>query len=209
MNIYEKLVEVRKSVPYLKKSNTGYQFKYVSSSQALSAARAKIDKLGLLLIPNVLEAHYSELCRRKNEKGNETVELITELKIEYTWLNAENPEEKITVLWYGQGVDTAGEKGVGKALTYAEKYFLLKFFNIATDKDDPDSFKEKLEGKKQSQNLKRQTQSAKPSAPETPSAEYICAECGKSTQKSIALFSQDNYGKILCWECQKKYKKGA
>ena len=32
-------------------------------------------------------------------------------------------------------VDIAGEKGVGKALTYGKKYFLLKFFNIATDKD--------------------------------------------------------------------------
>ena len=36
-----------------------------------------------------------------------------------------------------------GEKGVGKALTYAEKYFMLKFFNIPTDKDDPDSFQKK------------------------------------------------------------------
>src|SRR5690606_10249645 len=48
--------------------------------------------------------------------------------------------------WYGQGIDIAGEKGVGKALTYAEKYYLLKTFNIATDKDDPDSFQDKQEG---------------------------------------------------------------
>ena len=34
---------------------------------------------------------------------------------------------------------------MGKALTYGEKYFLLKFFNIATDKDDPDSFQRKQE----------------------------------------------------------------
>ena len=40
--------------------------------------------------------------------------------------------------FYGQGVDISGEKGVGKALTYAEKYFLLKFFNIPTDEADPD-----------------------------------------------------------------------
>jgi hypothetical protein len=47
--------------------------------------------------------------------------------------------------FYAQGVDIAGEKGVGKALTYGEKYFLLKTFNIATDKDDPDAFQEKAE----------------------------------------------------------------
>ena len=62
----------------------------------------------------------------------------------FTWVNAENPEEQIECAWMGQGLDD-GEKGVGKALTYAEKYFLLKFFNIATDKDDPDSFQAKNE----------------------------------------------------------------
>jgi hypothetical protein len=62
-----------------------------------------------------------------------------------TWVNAENPEETIECPWYGQGVDIAGEKGVGKALTYAEKYFILKQFNIATDKDDPDAFQGKAE----------------------------------------------------------------
>jgi hypothetical protein len=67
------------------------------------------------------------------------------LDLEYTWINADNPEETIVIPFYGQGVDIAGEKGVGKALTYAEKYFLLKQFNIATDKDDPDAFQEKSE----------------------------------------------------------------
>lgn len=37
---------------------------------------------------------------------------------------------------------------VGKALTYAEKYFLLKTFNIATNGgSDPDSFQEKSDPK--------------------------------------------------------------
>jgi hypothetical protein len=43
----------------------------------------------------------------------------------------------VSCRWYGQGIDS-GERGVGKAMTYAEKYFLLKFFNIPTDEDDPD-----------------------------------------------------------------------
>lgn len=62
----------------------------------------------------------------------------------FRWVNAENPEDYLEVPWYGQGVDD-GEKGVGKALTYAEKYFVLKFFHIATDKDDPDSWAGKHE----------------------------------------------------------------
>lgn len=31
------------------------------------------------------------------------------------------------------------EKGLGSALTYAERYFLLKYFHIATDEDDIDN----------------------------------------------------------------------
>lgn len=134
LNIYRKLIEVRKSVPYLKKDNQGYKFKYVSSSQTLGALRDAMDNQGLLLVPSVTN---SEIRDHQTSKGDH--EYFTALDITFTWINSENPEEKIICCWTGQGLD-AGEKGVGKALTYAEKYFLLKFFNIATDEDDPDSF---------------------------------------------------------------------
>ena len=140
MNIYQKLIEVRKTVPYLQKESKGYQYNYCGSSQVLSAVRAKMDELGLLLVPRVL----SHTLHPKGEA--DAKEHLTELEMEFTWVNAEKPEETIVCPWYGQGLDT-GEKGVGKALTYAEKYFMLKFFNIATDKDDPDSFQEKSGGK--------------------------------------------------------------
>lgn len=133
MNIYQKLIEVRKSVPYLQKEAKGHQYNYVASSQVLSSVRSKMDEIGLLLIPAVVD-------KRVNIEGKS---IFTELDMEFTWVNAENPEETITRPWYGQGMDTSGEKGVGKALTYAEKYFMLKFFNIATDKDDPDAFQGK------------------------------------------------------------------
>lgn len=50
MNIYQKLVEVRKSVPYLKKEAQGHQYQYTGSSQVLSSVRAKMDELGLMLV---------------------------------------------------------------------------------------------------------------------------------------------------------------
>ncbi|PKR85050.1 ERF family protein [Heyndrickxia camelliae] len=148
MNIYQKLVEVRKSVPYLQKEAQGAQYQYVGSSQVLAAVRAKMDELGLLLTVKVIGHNVqSETVenRDKYDKLKKTTTYFTELDLEFTWINADNPEETLTLPFYGQGVDIAGEKGVGKALTYAEKYFLLKQFNIATDKDDPDSFQEKSE----------------------------------------------------------------
>jgi hypothetical protein len=139
MNIYQKLIEVRKSVPYLQKDNVGHQFKYVSSSQTLGALKAEMDAQGLLLIPSVKSERVLDHTTSKGAHWYFTV-----LTVEFTWVNAELPEERITCQWTGQGLDD-GEKGVGKALTYAEKFFMLKFFNIPTDKDDPDSFQKETE----------------------------------------------------------------
>lgn len=142
MNIYQKLIEVRKDVPYLKKANQGHQYNYTGSSQVVGAIREKIDELGLLLIPAIID---KKVTAEKN--GNRTT-YFTELDIEYKWVNAEKPEETITTTFYAQGIDIGGEKGVGKALTYAEKYFLLKQFNVPTDQDDPDAFQQKVEATK-------------------------------------------------------------
>jgi hypothetical protein len=153
VNIYQKLIEVRKATPYLQKEATGSQYKYVSTSQVLASLKAKMDELQLLLIPRVINHKVSESTvqyysldpdkRETEHVTKRTTTYFTELEMTMTWINAENPEETIECPWYGQGVDIAGEKGVGKALTYSEKYFMLKFFNIPTDKDDPDSFQEK------------------------------------------------------------------
>jgi hypothetical protein len=147
LNIYQKLVEVRKSVPYLQKEAKGQQYSYVGSSQVLAAVRAKMDELGLFLSVKVVGHNVTgdTVENDNNGKVKRTTTYFTELDLEFTWINADKPEETLTVPFYAQGVDIAGEKGVGKALTYGEKYFLLKTFNIATDKDDPDHFQERSE----------------------------------------------------------------
>lgn len=147
MNIYEKLLKIKESVDYLKKAQKGQQYDFVSSSQVIAALRAKMNEEKLLLVPDVEDAKFSSIIEKTSSKGNPTVDLLTEIFITFKWVNAENPEETLTIKWYGQGVDTSGEKGVGKAYTYAEKYFLLKFFNIPTDKDDPDLFGQKQKRK--------------------------------------------------------------
>ena len=140
MNIYQKLVEVRKSVPYLQKDRKGDRFNYVTSSKALGAVREAMDEHGLLLVPRLKNM---EVVEHMTQMGY--VQHFTLINMEYIWVNAENPEETIVCTWAAQGIDDA-EKGIGKAFTYSEKYFLLKFFNVPTDKDDPDSFQEASRG---------------------------------------------------------------
>lgn len=135
LNTHQRLLEVKKTVGHLRKESRNEQqkFNFVSSSQTIQSVREKMNEMGLLLIPSII-AHTKDLI-----PTDRSTMVFTELDLSYTWSNVDDPKDEIVIPWYGQGVDYAGEKGVGKALTYAEKYFILKFFNIATDNDDPDS----------------------------------------------------------------------
>ena len=143
MNLYQKLIEVRKSVPYLKKNASGHNYQYNSPSQVLGALKGKLDELGVLLETRIISREVTQTTV-PGPKG-EKVNYFTELILEYTWVNSENPEERSVIPWYSQGIDTGSERGVGKALTYAERYFMLKQFNIAVDSEDPDFFEQKAE----------------------------------------------------------------
>lgn len=146
MNLHQKLIEIRKTVSYLQKQKhrPTAQYEYVSSRQTLQSVRDKMDEMGVLLIAEITGTKVATKEEIKTD-GKKTITYFTELNMIMTWVDAEKPEDLIKVQWYAQGVDIAGEKGVGKALTYAEKYFILKSFNIATDKDDPDAFQKKAE----------------------------------------------------------------
>jgi len=152
MNLYQKLIEVRKEVPYLQKDSQmtqGQSYKYNSSSQVIGAVRKMLDELNILLITKIMDKRVHmdtvEYMDEKQKRPKRTTTFFTELDLMMIWVNGDDPSEQIEIPWYGQGIDTAGEKGVGKALTYAEKTFLLKEFNIATDQMDVDAFQDKVE----------------------------------------------------------------
>ena len=135
MNLYEKLLEMQKRVDVLVKDgkNESDKYDFASDENVLDSFRPLMDEFGLLLIPNVNSAVIHEGTTRSG-----TARYLTEVFYTMTWKDVESGES-LDVPWYGQGVDLAGEKGVGKAATYAEKYFLLKFFHVSTKRDDPDS----------------------------------------------------------------------
>lgn len=142
MNIHQKLIEVRKTIKGFNKDTKGFNYSYVSGNQILRAIKNKMDELGILLIP---EVDYDSLSWHKHEytnvKGQDKLDFIIQGKMIYKWINADNPaEDYINVPWLmvGQQSDDIS-KAVGTALTYNERYFLLKFFNCPTDEDDPDN----------------------------------------------------------------------
>lgn len=143
MNLHQKLVEIRKNIKGFSKDTKGYDYIFVSGTQILRAIKDKMDELGVLLVP---EIDYSTFHWEKHEyvtaKGKEKLDFIVTAKMTYTWINAEEPTDKLVVPWVciGQQADDIS-KAMGTALTYNERYFLLKFLGIPTDEDDADSKK--------------------------------------------------------------------
>ena len=144
MGLHQKLLEMQKRVDKVVKDgkNLSDKYDFASDENVLDTFRPLMDELGLLLIPSIVRAELHEGTTRSG-----TSRFMTELFFDMTWHDVESGQE-LSVPWYAQGVDLAGEKGVGKAATYAEKYFLLKFFHVSTKKDDPDADKRIGSGEK-------------------------------------------------------------
>ena len=141
MNVYEKLVEIKKNIKGFNKDTKGFGFEYVSGSQVLRSVRDKMNELGVLLIPSV---DYDTMSWEKHEyvtkKGEKKLDFIVTMKMNYTWVNAEDPNDKIVIPWVCMGQQTDDiSKAVGTAMTYNERYFLLKFLGLPTDEDDADA----------------------------------------------------------------------
>lgn len=137
MNLYQKIIEVRKVADGFTKDSKGYGYDYVSGNQILNKIKDKMNEVGLILQPSAQVGEHQLFCYT-NSKGQEKVDIQVWGNMSYTWINAENPEEREVVSWayYGQQDDIS--KSFGSALTYSERYFLLKYFGLPTDEDDPD-----------------------------------------------------------------------
>lgn len=125
LTLLQKLLEISKSIDFLKKEADGYKFKYVAGVKVLSIIKGKMDELGVLLIPRIVEKIYHP---------NGTIDLTMEMM----WQNIDNIEDFFAVQWFAIGNQKDPSQAFGSALTYSERYFFLKFFHIPTDEDDPD-----------------------------------------------------------------------
>lgn len=135
MNLYQKLVEIQKSVRSLGKDKATSTYQYVSGSKVLDAVRERMDSLGVLLVQQVDSIENTRIDYQV--KSGSKSELLSKVMMTFTWIDAESGD-KLPVFFGANGMN-GWDKGLGSALTYAERYFLLKFFHIATDEDDVDA----------------------------------------------------------------------
>ncbi|WP_145435936.1 ERF family protein [Staphylococcus hominis] len=148
LNLFQKIADVKANIDGFTKDAKSYNYSYVSGSQVLHRIRNKMIENNLLLIPKTTEENYKQIqVTRFNQKAKREItvtEFVVEMKLTYVWINADKPEEQLEIPFYAVGQQDDVSKAHGTGLTYAERYFLMKFFNIPTDEDDADA-KEKQE----------------------------------------------------------------
>lgn len=138
-NLYKKILETRKLIKSVQKTKgTGEKFKTVKSESVMGEIREAINQTGLLFIPSIISKQQSILPTWIDNYKKEHTEIQVDLEMEYKIIDADSGESFVAK-WHAMGQDDREiAKAQGKALTYAEKYFFLKFFQISTNDDDPD-----------------------------------------------------------------------
>ena len=156
LNLYQKLAKIRRLVEVVQKNKSGYGYKYVTDDELLAKITVGMDKYGVSLVPNIVPGSlnvapytYKKTKRDKQKDGTYTTyeEIVNEFTavcdMTYVWVNNDNPEETLMVSWSMVGQQSDASQCLGSGLTYSMRYFLLKYFNVATPDDDPDNWRSK------------------------------------------------------------------
>ena len=147
MNLYEKILGVSMKVKNIEKNMSvgsgNYAYKAVSDLDVTLQVKEAENEFKLVSIPIKQELVSSEVIRTLKEGNKETLTYVDNIKMTLRIIDIEEPTMFIDVESFGKGIDS-GDKGFGKASTYARKYALLNAYKIATG-EDPDAEKSKQE----------------------------------------------------------------
>lgn len=148
MNIYQKLSAITSELQTVAKNLTVQtsktaSYKAVSERDILDAVKPLEEKHGIYSYPvsrEVLESNLLESTTEFTQGDKTTVTkkttFMTRIKTVYRFVNVEKPDEYIETVTFAEGIDSQ-DKGSGKAMTYGDKYALMKAYKISTG-DDPD-----------------------------------------------------------------------
>lgn len=164
MNLVQKLAEIRKMAAAVKKNEKGYNYTYPSEEAVLANVTAGMNKyhvsLHVEIDPryDIIPFEYTKY--KKNKEG----EIISEEKvnewafkgiIHYVWKNDEKPSDIVEANWPIVGQQADVSQAFGSGMTYCQRYFLLKYFQSASTKDDPDAYRSKQKALEEAENTQR------------------------------------------------------
>lgn len=145
LNIFQRMLAATSEINRVAKNlkvdiSKSQSYKAVAESDVLEAVKPIEEKYGIYSYPVsrtvIKDEAYTTTSEYDGLKSEKTT-FFMRLATVYRFVNIDNPDDYIDITTYGDGVDTQ-DKAPGKAMTYADKYALLKAYKIQTG-DDPDA----------------------------------------------------------------------
>lgn len=144
LNIYQKMLKATEKINKVAKNlkveiGKTSSYKAVSEADVLEAVKPVEIELGIYSYPvkrEIIDTQVLDIVKEYNGNRSEGKQLFMRLEVTYRFVNVHNPKEFVDITTYGDGVDSQ-DKAPGKAMTYADKYALLKAYKIQTG-EDPD-----------------------------------------------------------------------
>lgn len=137
----EKLMELKKLVSIMKKDSEGHGYNYVSEESILLTINDKMIELGIKLTPKFVPGTlFSQVVNYQNAKGQPKTDVLVRSELQFIWKDIKTGETEV-IDWGLLGQQADGSQALGSGLTYANRYFLLKYFNATTSNDDPDKIR--------------------------------------------------------------------
>lgn len=140
LNIYEKMLMITDEIGVIEKNlkidiNKTRSYKAVSERDVLDGVKPLEKKYRVFSYPTSRKIVSTETLEKTTDYGTST-SLFMRVETTYKFVNIDKPEDFIETTVYGDGIDT-GDKAPGKAMTYVDKYALMKAYKLSTG-DDPD-----------------------------------------------------------------------
>lgn len=143
LNIFQRMAAISLEMATVGKNLTvgdgKNKYKAVSERDIIDAVKPLEAKYGVYSYPisrRVLESNLLESESTYNGNTTKKTTFMTRIETTYRFVNVDKPEEYIEIISFAEGIDPQ-DKGSGKAMTYADKYALMKAYKISTG-DDPD-----------------------------------------------------------------------
>lgn len=152
LNVYQKLAKIRGISDVAQKNLKGYGYTYVGLTEILSKVTAGMKRYGISLIPAIVPGtavvQKNEIVQTKVDKtgkayDNTTTEMLFTAEMTFTWVNDDNPEEKVIVPWFVTGAQGDPSQALGSGMTYTTRQFLTAYFQIAQIDQDVDAYRSK------------------------------------------------------------------
>lgn len=137
LNIHQRMMKATDEIERVVKGlnvevGGGRSYKAVSEGDVLAAVKPVEIVNGIYSYPAHRVITETAVLTKSSGASNQFMRIETV----YRFVNIDNPSDYVEVVTYGDGLDS-GDKAPGKAMTYADKYALLKAYKIETG-DDPD-----------------------------------------------------------------------